>query len=66
MNKITNQIVDILCGITLGFILGCWFYCHQLGITSGPLYLEPIAAVLAALSAIACKAITHLDSSFNR
>jgi len=66
MNKITNQIVDILCGIILGFTLACWFYCHQLGIMSGPMYLEPVAAILAALSAIGFKALTHLDPSFNR
>ena len=66
MNKVTNQIIDILCGIILGFILGCWFYCHQLGITSGPLYLEPIVSILGALSAIGFKALTHLDPSFNR
>jgi hypothetical protein len=66
MNKITNQIVDILCGIILGFDLACCFYCYHLGIVSGPMYLEPVAAILAALSAIGFKALTHLDPSFNR
>jgi len=66
MNKITNQIVDILCGVLLGIIVGVVFVTHHLGITSGPMYLEPIAAVLGALSAIGFKVLTHLDPSFNR
>ena len=66
MNKITNQVVDILCGVILGLIAGIVFMTHNLGITSGPMYLEPIAAVLGALAAIGIKALTHLDPSFNR
>jgi len=65
MNTV-NQLIDVLVGIIIGFTFACWFYCYQLGITSGPLYLEPLITWAGILSAVALKWLTHLDPSFGR
>jgi hypothetical protein len=64
--SVINQVIDVLAGIIIGFTLACWFYCYQLGITSGPLYVEPLVMWVSILGTLALKWLTHLDPSFGR
>ena len=64
--SVVNQAIDVLAGIIIGFALACWFYCYQLGITSGPLYVEPLVMWVSILGTLALKWLTHLDPSFGR
>jgi len=62
--KLLNAIVNGMAGFTLGLCFSGWFYCKQLGIVSGPMYIEPLVMVIAVLSIIGLKAIMYFDPTF--
>ena len=62
--KAVKDLINILAGMLLGMCFMGWFFCRQLNITSGPMYIDPVVLCISVLSVVCMKVLVHLDPSF--
>jgi|MGYP003325987944 hypothetical protein len=59
-----KNVINTLTGMIIGMLFMSMFYCQQLGITSGPMYIGWDTAAFTLGGVIAMRLLVWLDPSF--